>query len=150
MGHVNNGRDAGSNSRENVDDCHMPFDSDPCVPRTFRRMTDRVESATETRAMQQPAKCGDSNDQNEKLRWNDTKQMSLAQKQKLVGKTGIVFDTAGQSFGYSAKEREGTERDDQRWKLQPRNHQSVQASAESSSDHSRRAGNRYRHSCVTP
>src|SRR5215470_64858 len=69
-------------------------------------------------------------DQRQSLRRQNSEQITLSEKQKILGESGVVVHAASHSFGQSAKERKGSERDDQGRQVEPRDQQRVQPAAE--------------------
>src|SRR5205085_3421463 len=99
-------RETRSQARQHVYEEQTPRDWNARIARSFGRESDCVETPPVSGAVQPPPTYRDCRNQNEQLRRDESADVSLAQKKKLLREAGIVLNPARQSFRDSAKERE--------------------------------------------
>src|SRR5262249_45826925 len=128
--YVDDRRQARGQSREQIDEADATRHGNAGVSRALGRKAYGVKAAADDRAVQQQEVEDRDCDQRQRLRRQNTEQITLSEKQKLLGESGVVVHAARHSFGQSAKERKGSERDDQRRQIEPRDQQRVQPAAE--------------------
>src|SRR5205085_2537940 len=137
-------------ARQAVHEIQSTTDLYPGVTRSFLRKADRVIAAAERGPMKPPPKKRDGRDEDKKLSRHDSADITLPEKKKRRREPGVVFDPSCEAFGDSAKYRERSQRHDQRWSFELRDHRRVERTTEQSDYESDRDRDRHRQTGVAP
>src|SRR5579884_3218539 len=104
MGYVDDRRKAGSETRSDVDERESPPHRYACEARPFRGKAYGIESSTKRAAVQDPGSRKSGNDEHQQLRRQNTRDVTLSEKEKLLPESGVVLYAARQAVGNSSIE----------------------------------------------
>ena len=142
--HVDDRRDARDEPGQKVDQTHALRNRHARIPRAGRSESDRVPRTPEHRAVQQDGVAGEDQHKNRELRRDDSPQVPLSERQEAAREPAVVGGPVRQPLGDPAEHRHRSQRDDERWEVQPRDQQRVQQSARTADEHRRGRGRRDR------
>ena len=94
--------------------------------------------------MQQYDVSGKHHDEERQLRRNDAAEIALAERQKAARKIGVVRRRVRDAFRDAAKQRQGSQRDDERRDLEARDQQGVERAARGTDEQRDERGERQR------